>query len=109
MGRKLRLCSRKYCDRGPKKKKKKTSPLSPKALYTAIELSPGWYDQTETPVFVIRLCKVHSRSNTSQPRIIRCIVIHSDLSWKLFVHGIQVGNCDALANVQTKVEPVLLL
>ena len=107
MGRKLRLCSRKYLDwkrLSPKRKTRVTTPLTLEELHDVIELPQGWHDHTETPASVIRISKICPQSESNQPHITRSIIISSDLSWRLFVHSIEVKKCDPLANIPTKLD-----
>ncbi len=125
MGRKLRLCSRKYRDWKPKKMlsakrlhnidrdKDKTkslekvvsppaSPVTP-LLYDTIKrsLPIGWFDHSSPDQSSIRVCKiVNSPSSSAQPLIItHSIIVEPDFSWKVFVHNCEAKSCSALSGI----------
>ena len=48
----------------------------------------------------ICLCKVIDIPSSIQPIIItHSIIVHSDLSWKVYVHNHEVKKCAALSNI----------
>ena len=122
MGRKMRMCSRKYRDWKKKSPKKANSKgRSPKkavkrsptkamptisSLYKAIELPQSWYDHTQPNLDSIRLCKVtDTASSSSQPLVVtHTIIINSNLTWKLFVHNREVQKCSALSCIPFKLD-----
>ena len=149
MGRKMRLCSRKYRDwqkKSPKRsskrpktvkveqKKKKSIPRPPRnddeqsddqeqrdnelsgsrqreeptisSVHTNIKLPASWFDHTTSSDDSIRLFKVVDIPSSSvEPLVItHSIIVHADLSWKVFVHNHEVKRCSSLANIPLKLD-----
>lgn len=148
MGRKLRLCSRKYRDwqkrpvKSPKKVSKRTKVKQKKksvprpssddnqqsvnqqqrdneqsgrqqseeptisSVRANVKLPASWFDHTTSNDESVRLFKVLDiPSSSTEPLVItHSIIIHSDLSWKVFIHNHEVKKCSALTNVPLKVD-----
>ncbi len=80
-------------------------------------LGPGWSDQTlpETPISQIRLAKIaaHDEASTAstQPLVVsHSLLVDSDLSWNVFVHGRRVhkNTTNPLSGVPDKLDPTSL-
>ena len=115
MGRKIRMCSRKYWDwkkRSPKKNKRRANTI-PKisSLHSNIEQPKGWYDHTPSNLDAIRLCKVSDTTSSSvQPMLItHSIIVNSEFSWKLFIHNRAICKCSALTGIPVKLDETSLL
>ena len=71
------------------------------SVHTNIKLPASWFDHTISSDDSIRLFKVVDiLSSSVEPLVItHSIIVHADLSWKVFVQNHEVKRCSSLANI----------